>query len=196
MRTCDLSRKTKETDIRVSLNIDGSGQCSVVTKIGFFDHMLQALARHSSVDLMLTCDGDLDVDCHHSVEDTGIVLGQAFARALGDKKGIERFGFCALPMDEALVECALDFSGRGLLVWDNAFPREGLVGEFDIELLEEFFRVFAVNAGLTLNMRLICGSNLHHIAEASFKALARSLAMAVRIYPAKKDILPSTKGVL
>ena len=196
MRTCELTRKTKETDIRLSLNIDGVGQSSVITKIGFFDHMLEAFAKHSSVDLMLTCEGDLNVDFHHSVEDTGIVLGQAFAKALGDKKGIERFGFFVLPMDEALVMCSLDFSGRGLLVWDSAYPGEGLVGEFDFELLEEFFRAFAVNAGLTLNMKLICGNNLHHIAEASFKALAKSLAMAVKINPDKKDILPSTKGVL
>jgi len=193
MRTAKITRKTKETDIALELNLDGAGKVDIDTGVAFFDHMLTALAVHGGLDLSVKCDGDLDVDAHHSVEDVGIVLGQAFAEALGDKSGIARYGFFLLPMDEALAECALDFSGRAYFVWDAAFAGEK-IGELDTQMLPEFFRAFAVNAKATLHLNLHYGENDHHKAEALFKAFAHALKMAIAISATAPPL--TTKGVL
>lgn len=192
MRNASLERKTNETDIRLSLILEGTGQRDISTGIGFLDHMLELFAAHSAFDLTLQCEGDTRVDGHHTAEDIGICLGQALKSALGDKKGIRRYASLALPMDEALVLCAVDISGRGLLRYH--LPMEvQKIGTFDTQLLEEFFSAFAVNAGITLHIRLLDGRNAHHIAEAAFKAAARVLREAVQIVG---DTVPSTKGVL
>ena len=194
-RTAEIRRTTNETDIEISVNLDGTGAAGVETGIGFFDHLLAAFARHGLFDLKVRAQGDLEVDGHHTVEDTGIVLGQAFARALGDKRGIRRFGSLALPMDEALVLAACDLSGRGQLHWDVAVPPV-MIGAFDATLAKEFFIAFAANAGATLHVRSLAGENAHHIVEASFKAAARALREAVEPDARLGDALPSTKGSL
>lgn len=191
MRKAVVSRKTKETDITVELCLDG-GNISIQTGIGFFDHMLCSLATHAGVGLICRAQGDLHVDCHHLVEDVGIVLGQAFAQALGDKVGIGRFADCILPMDEALVLCALDIGGRAFLVFDAAMPQERC-GTYDTCMTEEFMRAFAFNAGVNLHIKCFYGSNAHHITEAIFKALARCIRSAVKVDG--KQLL-STKGVI
>ena len=195
MRQAEITRKTGETDISVRLNLDGTGKSEIVTGIGFLDHMLTLLARHGRFDLDVTCKGDTWVDDHHSTEDIGIALGEAFDQALGSRKGICRYGQMLLPMDESLILSAVDLSGRGLLVYDLRIPTEK-VGAFDTELVEEFFRSFAHNARCTLHLRELCGSNSHHIIEGAFKSVARSLRAAVRIDPDAMDEIPSTKGVL
>lgn len=195
MRQAELTRVTKETDIAMSLNIDGVGESDVQTGVGFFDHMLTAFARHGLFDLTVRVDGDLDVDAHHTVEDAGIVLGQLFACALDDKRGITRFGSIILPMDETCVMAAIDISGRGQLHWDVDMPA-GMLGAFDTALAKEFFIAFATNAGLTLHVRSFAGENAHHIIEATFKAVARALSAACAIDPRGAGILPSTKGAL
>ncbi|MCC8191555.1 MAG: imidazoleglycerol-phosphate dehydratase HisB [Ruminococcus sp.] len=192
MRTAEIKRTTKETDIEVYVNLDGDGRVSVDTGIGFFDHMLNSFGVHSGIDLNVVCRGDLNVDGHHSVEDVGIVLGQAFAKALGDKSGIARFGSAFVPMDEALCFCALDISGRPFLAFDGELDDEK-IGEFDTCLTEEFFRAFAFNSGITLHIRKEYGKNDHHIVEAMFKAVAHAIKQAVTV--TGNDIL-STKGVL
>lgn len=194
-RRADFVRTTAETDIRATLALDGAGTAQVATGIGFLDHMLTALARHALFDLVLEAKGDLHIDFHHTTEDAGIVLGQCLRAALGDKRGIRRYGYALLPMDEALAEAAVDISGRPFLAWSVPFARPK-VGEMDTELFEEFFRAFACNAGITLHVTLKAGTNAHHVAEACFKALARSLRMAVEIDPRSPDAVPSTKGVL
>ncbi len=193
-RKTSLSRKTLETEIQLELSLDGTGAAQVFTGIGFFDHMLKTLVRHAAFDLQLSARGDLEVDAHHTVEDVGIVLGQALAEALGEKRGIRRFGSATVPMEEALVTAAVDLSGRPFLVWCVAFPTER-VGEFPLELMEEFWRAFSNNAGLNLHVLLHHGRNSHHIAEAVFKATARALRQAVDLDPRIRDI-PSTKGTL
>lgn len=195
MRTASLSRITTETDISLTLTLDGSGTAAVATGIGFLDHMLTALARHALFDLTAHARGDLHIDFHHTTEDVGIVLGQALAQALGDKRGIRRFGQALVPMDEALAEAAVDISGRPLLVWDVAFGASK-VGEMDTELFEEFFRALANSALLTLHVTRRTGRNSHHVAEACFKATARALRMAVEPDPRASGIIPSTKGTL
>ncbi len=194
-RTASIARATSETDIRLTLALDGTGQVEVATGVGFFDHMLTALARHSLMDLTVAAKGDLHIDDHHTVEDVGIVLGQALRQALGDKRGIRRFGQCLLPMDEALAEAAIDISGRPFLAWSVPFQRPK-IGSFDTELVEEFFRAFAFNSGITLHVTLKAGSNAHHVAEACFKAVARALRMAVEPDPRMAGEIPSTKGSL
>lgn len=194
-RTATIKRTTNETDIELTLNLDGTGVADVETGIGFFDHMLTAFARHGLFDLTVRAQGDLYVDGHHTVEDAGIVLGQAFAQALGDKRGIRRFGSLVLPMDEALVLAACDLSGRGQLHWDVAVPSV-MIGEFDATLAKEFFIAFATNAGVTLHVRSLAGENAHHIVEAAFKAAARALREAVEPDPRMGDALPTTKGAL
>lgn len=191
MRCADISRKTKETDIKIELCLDG-GECEIKTGIGFFDHMLTAFAVHGGFGLKADVKGDLDVDCHHTIEDTGIVLGKAFAEALGDKSGIERYGSFTVPMDESLAFVSLDVSGRPFLVFNAEFPEER-VGEFDSCMCEEFMRAFAYNAGITLHVNMIYGGNTHHQIEAIFKALAHALAIAVK--ENGKGVL-STKGSL
>ncbi len=192
MRTANIARKTKETDIELSVNLDGKGEVSVDSGIGFFDHMLTALAVHSGVDMNIKCKGDLYVDGHHSVEDIGICLGKAFAEALGDKAGIARYGSAYVPMDEALAFCSLDISGRAFLVFDANFSNDR-IGEFDTCLSEEFFRAFAFNAGITLHIRQEYGKNDHHICEAIFKAVAHALKQALAY---NGGAVLSTKGVL
>ena len=194
-RQSTIKRTTKETDIAITLTLDGTGETDVSTGIGFFDHMLNSFGRHGMFDLDVTAKGDLFVDGHHTVEDAGIVLGQAFAKALGDKHGIIRYGDVTLPMDEALVLAAVDISGRGALYWDMDIPYQ-LVGQFDSTLAKEFFIAFATNAGITLHVKQLAGENVHHIIEATFKAVARALRTAVRIDPTAPDALPSTKGAL
>ena len=194
-RTAAIARATTETDIEISLDLDGAGAADVETGIGCFDHMLEAFARHSLIDLTVRAQGDLHVDGHHAVEDTGIVLGQAILRALGDKRGVRRFGSLALPMDEALVLAAVDVSGRGQLHWDVAVPPV-MIGAFDASLAKEFFIALAANAGITLHVRSLAGENAHHVVEASFKAVARALRQAVEADPRMGDALPSTKGSL
>ena len=194
-RLATVERATKETEIAVTINLDGAGETSIDTGIGFFDHMLEAFGRHGLYDLDVRAKGDLHVDGHHTVEDVGIVLGQAFADALGDKRGIVRYGDIALPMDEALVLAAVDISGRGALYWDMQIPYQ-MVGGFDSTLAKEFFIAFATNAGITLHVRQLAGENVHHIIEAAFKAVARALRAAVAVDPRAADALPSTKGAL
>ncbi len=195
MRSATIDRKTKETDISVSIELDGTGAVDASTKVPFFDHMLDAFGRHGLFDLSVSCDGDVEVDAHHSVEDTGIVLGQAVAEALGDKRGIVRFSDAVIPMDEALVMCAMDISGRGQLYWDMDVPVDAIC-TFDTQLAKEFFVAFAANAGITLHMKQLAGENAHHLIEAAFKACGRALRAAVAIDPRAADALPSTKGVL
>ena len=195
MRTAAITRKTAETDISLQLNLDGKGQSIVATGCGFLDHMLTLFARHGRFDLDVTCKGDTWVDDHHTVEDVGITLGQAFAAALGDKRGIRRYGDCTLPMDEALILTAVDLSGRSYLGFDLSIPTQK-VGTFDTELVEEFWLAFVRNAACTLHIRKIAGTNSHHIIEGAFKSVARSLGQAVSIDPAFADDIPSTKGVL
>ena len=194
-RTASASRKTAETSIELALDLDGTGASDVSTGVGFFDHMLCALSRHSLVDLDLRVEGDTWVDDHHTVEDTGIVLGQALREALGDKRGIRRFGSCMVPLDEALVMAAVDISGRGELFWDVPISAQK-VGTFDTEFGHEFFAGLARDAGITLHLRLVCGENAHHILEATFKAAARALREAVEPDPRMAGSIPSTKGSL
>ena len=195
MRRASISRTTAETTIEVEVNLDGSGIYNCQTGVGFFDHMLDQLARHSLIDITVRADGDLHIDDHHTVEDTGIALGQALSQALGDKKGIRRYGSCLLPMDEALVRAALDLSGRPFLVWNVDLP-SSKIGTFDTELVREFFTAFSGNGGITLNIEKLSGFNSHHIVEAAFKAVARALREAVETDPRKADAIPSTKGTL
>jgi len=195
MRNAQIIRKTAETDISLTLSLDGSGESSITTGCGFLDHMLTLFAKHSRFDLSITCQGDTYVDDHHTVEDIGIALGQAFSRALGDKKGIIRYGSQILPMDEALILTAVDLSGRGYLGYALEIPTQK-VGTFDTELVEEFFLGFIRNAACTLHIRSLAGTNSHHIIEGAFKSVARSLKAAVAIDPAFADEIPSTKGVL
>ena len=194
-RSATVARRTAETDITATLSLDGSGVADVDTGIGFLDHMLTALARHAMLDLAVRARGDLHIDFHHTTEDVGIVLGQALARAVGDKRGIRRYGQSLLPMDEALVEAALDLSGRPFLAWDVAFERDK-VGAMDTELFEEFFRAFAMHGLLTLHVTRRAGRNAHHVAEAAFKAVARALRTAVEPDPRAAGAIPSTKGSL
>ena len=193
-RTASIARKTGETDITVTVNLDGRGTCDIDTGVGFFDHMLTALGRHSLMDLTVRCKGDTWVDDHHTVEDVGIVLGQAIGQALGDKRGIRRFGDVAVPLDEALVLAAVDISGRGELYWDVPIGSDK-VGTFDTELGKEFFVGFARQAGITLHLRELCGENAHHILECAFKAVARAIRGAVENDPRVHGV-PSTKGSL
>jgi imidazoleglycerol-phosphate dehydratase len=195
MRHFEIARRTSETEILVSVDLDGTGQHRMATAIGFFDHMLDQLARHSLIDMTVAAKGDLHIDDHHTVEDCGIALGQALARALGDKRGIRRYGECSLPMDDAQVRCALDLSGRPFLVWNVPFPTPK-IGTFDTELVREFFQALATHAGITLHVDLIHGINSHHIAEAVFKAVARALRVAVEADPRMAGSIPSTKGTL
>ncbi len=195
MRQAEIIRKTGETDIRVFLDLDGSGRSRIDTGVGFLDHMLELFARHGRFDLEVSCKGDTRVDDHHSTEDIGIALGAALEKALGDKKGIVRYGQTILPMDESLILSAVDLSGRGLLAYDLQIPTEK-VGTFDTELTEEFFRALAVNARCTLHLRQLAGKNSHHIIEGAFKSTARSLRAAVRLDPECAGEIPSTKGVL
>ena len=195
MRTSDISRVTAETDIRLSLDLDGSGTSNIDTGVGFLDHMLTLFAKHARFDLYVKAKGDVYVDDHHTVEDVGIVLGQAFAEAIGDKKGICRYGDCVLPMDEALILCAVDISGRDYLGYGLEIPTEK-VGTFDTELTEEFWISFARNARVTLHIKQLDGRNSHHIIEGAFKAAARALRQAVSIDDAYADEVPSTKGLL
>jgi imidazoleglycerol-phosphate dehydratase len=195
MRKAEITRTTNETEISVSVTLDGTGQHRMASGVGFFDHMLDQLARHALVDISLSAKGDLHIDDHHTVEDCGIALGQALARALGDKRGVRRYGECSLPMDDAQVRCALDLSGRPFLVWNVPFPTPK-IGTFDTELVREFFQALATHAGITLHVDLIHGINSHHIAEAVFKAVARSLRVAVEADPRMAGSIPSTKGTL
>jgi len=194
-RTAEISRKTKETDIRLALNLDGSGKAAVRSGVGFFDHMLDLLARHSLIDLSVDAKGDLDVDAHHTVEDVGIVLGQAIEKAVGEKRGIYRYGWAIVPMDESLAQVAIDLSGRPAFVFKVKFPR-GTIGEFPVELVEEFFKSLATNARMNLHVNVPYGSNNHHIAEAIFKATAKALRQAVSFDPRNPGGMPSTKGSL
>ncbi len=195
MRSAEITRKTNETAITVSINLDGTGKCSAQTGVGFFDHMIDQLARHSLIDITLTATGDLHIDDHHTVEDCGIALGQALAQALGDKMGIRRYGHFNLAMDDAQVACALDLSARPFLVWNLPFPTPK-IGTFDTELVREFFQALATHGGITLHVDKIHGLNSHHIAEAAFKSVARALRMAVEPDPRGTGRLPSTKGAL
>lgn len=195
MRKSEITRKTTETDIALSLDLDGKGNSEIDTGAGFLDHMLTLFAKHGGFDLKIKCSGDIDVDCHHTAEDIGICLGQAFSEALGEKKGICRFGNMILPMDEALILSAVDISGRGQLEYSLDIPNEK-VGEFDTELAEEFFMGFVRNAGITLHIKELSGRNSHHIIEGAFKSVARSLKAAVAIDEKNIDSVPSTKGVL
>lgn len=195
MRSHSLTRATAETEISVEINLDGTGAYDNETGVGFFDHMLDQLSRHSLIDMKIRAKGDLHIDDHHTVEDTGIALGQALAAALGDKKGIVRYGACLLPMDDALVRTALDLSARPYLIWNVAIPT-AKIGTFDTELVREFFTAFATHGGITLHVDMLHGLNSHHIAEATFKSVARALRQAVETDPRKADAIPSTKGAL
>ncbi len=195
MRTATQSRKTAETDITVEINLDGTGNYDNQTGIGFFDHMLDQLSRHSLIDMKIRAKGDLHIDDHHTVEDVGIALGKALVEAVGDKRGINRYGECHLPMDDTLVRAALDLSGRPYLVWDVEMTAQK-IGTFDTELVREFFTALAMNGGITLNVAKLNGINSHHIAEAAFKAVARALRVALDSDPRKLDAIPSTKGTL
>jgi imidazoleglycerol-phosphate dehydratase len=194
-RTASIDRRTKETNISATVNLDGTGAYDVATGVGFLDHMLEQLARHGLFDITLKAEGDLHIDQHHTTEDSGIVLGQAFAQALGDKAGITRYGSCYLPMDETLTRVALDVSGRPFLVWKVDFSRSK-VGEMDTELFREWFQAFAQNAGITLHVENLYGENNHHVAETCYKALARALRQAVAVDPRQSGRVPSTKGQL
>ena len=195
MRTAAIDRRTHETAIAGEVRLDGTGASQIATGVGFYDHMLDQLARHSLIDIALTCEGDLHIDGHHTVEDTALALGDAIGRALGDKAGIVRFGHAYAPMDECLTRCALDISGRPHTVYRQTFTQERL-GEMDTELFEHFYASFAQAAGLTLHLETLYGSNNHHVAESGFKALARALGMAVALDPRRAGQVPSTKGML
>ena len=195
MRRATVERKTRETEISVNLNIDGTGKSTIATGVGFFDHMLDQLARHSLIDISLSASGDLHIDDHHTVEDCGIALGQALTRALGDKRGIRRYGHFRLAMDDAQVACALDLSARSFLICNLPFPT-AKIGSFDTELVREFFQGFATHGGITLHVDRVHGLNSHHIAEAAFKSVARALREAVEPDPRMAGVLPSTKGAL
>jgi imidazoleglycerol-phosphate dehydratase len=195
MRRAEITRKTKETQVRAAVNLDGEGRAKVSTGIGFLDHMLEQLARHSLIDLEVEAKGDLHIDFHHTTEDTGIVIGQAVAEALGSRAGIQRYGDALIPMDETLTRVALDASNRPYLIWKVTFTKPKL-GEMDTELFREWFHAFAQAAGLTLHIENLYGENNHHIVESCFKGLARALRAAVTIDPRKPDAVPSTKGVL
>ena len=195
MRSATMTRTTAETNISVEINLDGTGTYDIETGVGFFDHMLDQLARHSLIDIKVLCKGDLHIDDHHSVEDVGIALGQTLSQALGDKTGIRRYGSCLLPMDDALVRAALDLSGRPYLVWHVDLPT-AKIGTFDCELVREFFQAFSSHGGITLHVDALHGINSHHMAEATFKAVARALREAVETDPRKADTIPSTKGTL
>ncbi|MBR0698523.1 imidazoleglycerol-phosphate dehydratase HisB [Bradyrhizobium sp. 62B] len=195
MRTATIKRKTKETDIEVTVNLDGTGVANIATGIGFFDHMLDLLARHSRIDLTVKAVGDLHIDYHHTTEDTGIALGQAVRQALGNMAGITRYAGVHMPMDETLSRVVIDISGRPFLVFKADFPRDK-IGEFDTELVREWFQAFAMNAGVTLHVETLYGDNSHHIAESCFKGLARALRTAVAIDPKAVGEIPSTKGSL
>ena len=195
MRTATISRQTKETSVDVSLNLDGTGVYAVSTGIGFLDHMLEQLSRHSLIDLDVKIAGDLHIDQHHTTEDSGIAIGEAFSQALGDRRGITRFGNAYSPMDETLTRVSIDISGRPFLVWKAAFSQPRL-GEMDTELFEHWFHAFAGSAGLTLHVENLYGRNNHHIIESAFKGLARALRQAIEIDPRKADSIPSTKGTL
>lgn len=195
MRTATIKRKTKETDIEVSVNLDGTGAANIATGIGFFDHMLDLLARHSRIDLTVKAVGDLHIDYHHTTEDTGIALGQAVRQALGNMAGITRYAGVHMPMDETLSRVVIDISGRPFLVFKADFPRDK-IGEFDTELVREWFQAFAIHAGVTLHVETLYGDNSHHIAESCFKGLARALRTAVAIDPKAAGEIPSTKGSL
>lgn len=195
MRVATVTRKTAETDISVEVNLDGTGSYDNQTGVGFFDHMLDQLARHALIDMTVRCAGDLHIDDHHTVEDVGIALGQAVTQAMGDKRGIVRYGACLLPMDDALVRAALDLSARPYLVWKVDFPT-AQIKTFDTELVREFFQAFATHGGITLHVEALDGINSHHIAEAAFKAVARALRDALETDPRKGDAIPSTKGML
>ena len=195
MRKASIDRKTTETAISVSLDLDGSGAFDVKSGVGFLDHMLEQLSRHSLIDITLAAKGDTHIDFHHTTEDSAIALGQSVAKALGDRKGIRRYADCLLPMDEAMTRAAVDVSGRPYLVWKVEFSRPK-IGEFDTELVREWFQAFAMNAGITLHVETLYGDNCHHIAESCFKALARVLRAAIEIDPRQKDRIPSTKGTL
>lgn len=195
MRQARITRTTNETAITVEVNLDGEGAGRMETGVGFFDHMLDQLSRHSLIDISVQAKGDLHIDDHHTVEDCGIALGQALAQALGDKRGIRRYGECRLAMDDAQVECALDLSGRPFLVWNIPFPT-AKIGTFDTELVREFFQALSTHGGITLHLDLRHGFNSHHIAEAAFKAVARALRAAVEPDPRRAGMIPSTKGAL
>ena len=195
MRTAEIARKTNETEITVAVNLDGTGAHDIETGVGFFDHMLDQLSRHSLIDIRVRAKGDLHIDFHHTVEDVGIALGQAILKALGDKRGIRRYASSDLPMDGTLTRVALDVSGRPFLVWKVKFTRDK-VGEMDTELFREWFQAFAMNAGITLHVETFYGDNNHHVAESAFKALARALRDAVEIDQRAADRIPSTKGTL
>ena len=195
MRSATISRKTAETDITVEIDLDGTGRYDNATGVGFFDHMLDQLARHALIDMTVRCTGDLHIDDHHTVEDVGIALGQALSQAMGDKRGIVRYGSCLLPMDDALVRAALDLSGRPYLVWKVPFSAPAIKG-FDTELVREFFQAFSTHGGITLHVERIDGINAHHVAEAAFKSVARALRDALETDPRKSDTIPSTKGML
>lgn len=195
MRTATVQRTTKETDIAISVNLDGTGDYSVSTGIGFLDHMVEQLSRHSLIDISMTVKGDLHIDQHHTVEDSALALGEAIAQALGDKRGIARYGEAHAPMDETLTRCVLDISGRPHCVYKSSFSQPRL-GEMDTEMFPHWFMSFAQTAGITLHIEMLYGENNHHIAESMYKALARALRQAVEIDPRKGDAIPSTKGVL
>ena len=195
MRSATITRKTAETDITVTINLDGTGSYDNQTGVGFFDHMLDQLARHALIDMEIRATGDLHIDDHHTVEDVGITLGQALTQAMGDKRGIVRYGSCHLPMDDAQVRAALDLSARPYLIWNVDFPTQK-IGTFDTELVREFFQAFSTHGGITLHVDQLHGFNSHHIAEAAFKAVARALRDALETDPRKADAIPSTKGAL
>jgi imidazoleglycerol-phosphate dehydratase len=195
MRQATISRSTAETQIAVEINLDGTGAYDNNTGVGFFDHMLDQLARHSLIDMKITAKGDLHVDDHHTVEDVGIAIGQALTQALGDKRGIRRYGACLLPMDDALVRTALDLSARPFLIWNVALP-SAKIGSFDTELVREFFQALSTHGGITLHVDMLHGLNSHHIAEAAFKSVARALREAVEVDTRKAGDIPSTKGAL
>lgn len=195
MRHADIVRKTNETDIQASINLDGTGQYNINTGVGFFDHMLEQLSKHSLMDISVQAQGDLHIDMHHTVEDVGIALGVAFHQALGDKKGITRYASIELPMDEALTRASVDVSGRPYLVWKVAFSQDK-IGEMDTELFREWFQAFTQNAKITLHVETLYGNNNHHIAESCYKALAQALRSAIKIDEKTKESIPSTKGQL
>ncbi|MCV6823908.1 MULTISPECIES: imidazoleglycerol-phosphate dehydratase HisB [Halocynthiibacter] len=195
MRTAKITRKTAETDITVEVNLDGTGLYDNQTGVGFFDHMLDQLGRHALIDLTVRATGDLHIDDHHTVEDVGIAIGQALTQALGDKKGIRRYGSCLLAMDDAQIRTALDLSARPFFIWNNDMPTPK-IGTFDTELVREFFQALSTHGGITLHIDQMHGFNSHHIAEATFKSVARALREAVEVDPRKSDAIPSTKGAL
>ena len=195
MRKAEINRKTSETNISIEILLDGTGKSNTNTGIGFFDHMLDQLAKHSLIDIEINADGDLHIDDHHTVEDIGICLGKAFKSALADKKGIHRYGSCILPMDDALIQSALDISGRAHFVWDVEF-NSAKIGFFDVELVKEFFNAFSSSSEMTLHVNKLSGVNSHHIAEATFKSVAKSIRCAIELDPKQENRVPSTKGVL